>query len=139
MLAGRGRSWASCAQTGPAPTQQALGARSGWELLVPGTQDMWRQEQTGIRAHGGAFNPARELRKAPALCEHPERSQRPRTCVVPVPIRAITTSWLFVWSVTLIPCRTWMCFSRMSRLLKVRLPSVQYLQGPEQGGSEVML
>lgn len=94
---------------------------------------MWRQEQTGIRAHGGAFNPARELRKAP------ERPQPPRTCVVPVPIRAITTSWLFVWSVTLIPCRTWMCFSRMSRLLKVRLPSVQYLQGPEQGGSEAML
>lgn len=66
------------------------------------------------------------LRTLQGPCVHP---QRPRTCVVPVPIRAMTTSWLFAWSVTLIPCRTWMCFSRMSRLLKVRLPSVQYLRG----------
>lgn len=47
-----------------------------------------------------------------------------------------STSWLRLASVTLIPCRTWMCFSRMSRLLNVRLPSVQYLEkGAERNGS----
>lgn len=50
-------------------------------------------------------------------------------------MRAMITSWLLVWSVTLMPCRTWMCFSRMRRLLKVRLPSVQNLWGAGGRGS----
>lgn len=33
------------------------------------------------------------------------------------------------WAPSGKPCRTWTCFSRMRRLLKVRFPSVQYLQG----------
>lgn len=34
------------------------------------------------------------------------------------------------------PCRTWTCFSRIRRLLKVRFPSVQYLQGEWQVGAK---
>lgn len=44
----------------------------------------------------------------------------PRTTILPRPGD---------WAPSGRPCRTWTCFSRIRRLLKVRFPSVQYLQG----------
>lgn len=44
----------------------------------------------------------------------------PRTRVLPRPGD---------WAPSGRPCRTWTCFSRIRRLLKVRFPSVQYLKG----------
>lgn len=63
------------------------------------------------------------------LAEGRASPTRPRTCEFLEPKRVASTSWPRLASVTLIPCRTWMCFSRIRRLLKVRLPSVQYLGG----------
>ena len=37
------------------------------------------------------------------------------------------------WAPSGKPCRTWTCFSRIRRLLKVRFPSVQYLKGRAGG------
>lgn len=44
----------------------------------------------------------------------------PRTTILPRPGD---------WAPSGRPCRTWTCFSRIRRLLKVRFPSVQYLEG----------
>lgn len=48
----------------------------------------------------------------------------PRTTMLPLPGD---------WAPSGRPCRTWTCFSRIRRLLKVRFPSVQYL-GERAGG-----